>query len=250
MKNTLVSLALSGTVLAGASGAQFEFQSGEKQVPLVELYTSEGCSSCPPAEAWMGRLKDAPDLWKGFVPVAFHVDYWNSLGWKDRWSSPEFTERQRAYAEAWKSESVYTPCFVVNGKEGRDWSRGATGGDVGVLAVSSSDTNLWQATFVPAKSSDLRYEIHAALLAGGINSDVQAGENRGRRLPHEFALLNLVQMPMATNHGTATGRLIADAARYQGQKELAIAVWVTRSGKLEPIQATGGWLISSAAVSK
>ena len=117
MKNTLVSLALSGTVLAGASGAQFEFQSGEKQVPLVELYTSEGCSSCPPAEAWMGRLKDAPDLWKGFVPVAFHVDYWNSLGWKDRWSSPEFTERQRAYAEAWKSESVYTPCFVVNGKE-------------------------------------------------------------------------------------------------------------------------------------
>ncbi len=203
----------------------------------------------------MGGLKDSPDLWKTFVPAAFHVDYWNSLGWKDRWSSPEFTERQRAYAEAWKSESVYTPCFVVNGKESHGWFNGRkipmeVGGDVGVLTVSSADTNLWSASFVPAKPTDTRYEIHAALLVGGLNSDVQAGENRGRRLQHEFAALNLVQMAMTTSNGTATGRFITDTARSNVKKDLAIAVWVTQAGKLEPIQATGGWLTSLGEVSK
>src|SRR5437868_3719162 len=71
------------------------FQSGEDQTVLLELYTSEGCSSCPPAEQWMTQLKNAPGLWKSFVPVAFHVDYWDYLGWKDVLSSPNYSQRQR-----------------------------------------------------------------------------------------------------------------------------------------------------------
>ena len=60
------------------------FESGEARTMLVELFTSEGCSSCPPADAWISQLKESPDLWKKIVPVAFHVDYWNNLGWRDR----------------------------------------------------------------------------------------------------------------------------------------------------------------------
>ena len=66
--------------------APVTFASTARQTSLLELYTSEGCSSCPPAEAWLSGLKDNPGLWRDFVPVAFHVDYWNYLGWRDKWS--------------------------------------------------------------------------------------------------------------------------------------------------------------------
>ena len=89
-------------VLAGLAtdAAPIQFQSPERQVALVELYTSEGCSSCPPAESWLSGLKEKPGLWSEFVPVAFHVDYWNYLGWRDKWSSKEYSDRQRDYAGA------------------------------------------------------------------------------------------------------------------------------------------------------
>src|SRR6266568_5478088 len=102
--------------------ARITFQSEERQTSLIELYTSEGCSSCPPAEAWLSRLKESPGLWRDFVPLAFHVDYWDYLGWGDPWANKSFSDRQRAYAKQWRSDSVYTPGFVLNGKEWRDWS--------------------------------------------------------------------------------------------------------------------------------
>src|SRR5579862_2415659 len=96
-------------VLAGiaANAAPLQFQSSERQVALVELYTSEGCSSCPPAESWLSGLKEKPGLWSEFVPVAFHVDYWNSLGWRDKWSSQQYSDRQRDYAGVWGSGTIY-----------------------------------------------------------------------------------------------------------------------------------------------
>jgi hypothetical protein len=251
MKKILMCFVFAASVWANTHAAPISFQSGETQVSLLELYTSEGCSSCPPAESWLARLKDSPDLWKKFAPMAFHVDYWDSSNWKDRWSSPEFTERQRAYADAWKSDEIYTPCFVLNGKEWHGWFMhqgipGISDDEVGVLAVSSTDTNYWRATFIPAKPSSFGYEIHAALLAGGLNSDVTAGENGGRHLQHEFAVLNLVQIGMTTSNGVAKGRFILDTPQFGPEKIMAMTVWVTRVGELEPLQATGGWLISPA----
>ena len=110
-------------VLAGIAtdAAPIQFQSPARQVALVELYTSEGCSSCPPAESWLSGLKEKPGLWNEFVPIAFHVDYWNYLGWRDKWSSKQYSDRQRDYAGVWGSESIYTPEFVLNGKEWRNW---------------------------------------------------------------------------------------------------------------------------------
>lgn len=99
-------------VLAGDA-----FESSERTTTLVELFTSEGCSSCPPAEKRLAALRMHPGLWTEFVPVAFHVDYWHRLGWPDRFARPEFTKRQHAYASEWRASSVYTPCFVLGGRE-------------------------------------------------------------------------------------------------------------------------------------
>src|SRR5437899_10682781 len=102
------SFLLTGLLWAGcAASAQttgVTFQSSEKQTALLELFTSEGCSSCPPAEAWLSRLQDSTGLWRDVVPVAFHVDYWDYLGWRDRWAAKDFSERQRAYAASWRSD--------------------------------------------------------------------------------------------------------------------------------------------------
>src|SRR5947208_7644646 len=128
------------------------FESGDTQSSLIELFTSEGCSSCPPAEKWLSALKSSSDLWKKAVPVAFHVDYWDHLGWRDRFAKPEFTSRQQHYASEWGGDSVYTPGFVVNGREWRDWFSGcavpASSKEVGSLRVTLSDDDRVGATFI------------------------------------------------------------------------------------------------------
>ncbi len=224
-----------------------KFQSAPQRTALLELYTSEGCSSCPPAEVWLSGLCDSPKLWKDFAPVAFHVDYWNSLGWKDAWSDAEFSERQRSYAQLWRAENVYTPEYVLNGKEWRNWFTGKNGPSAsrelaGVLTITSTRTNRWQASFAPENPTGASYEIHAALLAGGIVSDVKAGENKGRQLNHDFAVVQLVQIGMTTSNGVANGKFIFNPTRSYRGKTLALTAWVTRGGELEPLQATGGWL--------
>ncbi len=234
---------------AGAQTNLLQFQSTPERTALLEFYTSEGCSSCPPAETWLSGLKDSPRLWKDFAPVAFHVDYWNSLGWKDAWSDAEFSERQRSYAQLWRAENIYTPEYVLNGKEWRNWFSGkngpkSDGEKVGVLTVTSEKTNRWLVNFAPEKIGGANYELHAALLAGGIVSDVKAGENRGRQLNHDFAVVNLLQIGMTTSNGVARGKFILDPARFVTGKTSALTVWVTRAGELEPLQTTGGWLVA------
>src|ERR1043166_2523994 len=100
---------------ADAHAATIEFQSSGKQTALLELYPSEGCSSCPPAESWLSRLTKSSGLWKEFVPLAFHVDYWDNLGWPAPCAAGQFSDRQRAYAQSWHSRRIYTPEFVLNG---------------------------------------------------------------------------------------------------------------------------------------
>ena len=103
---------------------------------------------------------------------------------------------------------------------------------------------------MPEKPADAPYEIHAAVLAGGIVSDVKAGENKDRRWNHDFAVVNLVQIGMTISNGVANGEFILNLPRTGAGagagKTLALTVWVTRAGQLEPLQATGGWLIPPA----
>ena len=220
-----------------------KFSSGETKTRLVELYTSEGCSSCPPAEAWLGTLREAPGLWRDFVPVAFHVVYWDRLGWRDRFASKAGTEREYAYADAWGSSSVYTPCFVQDGAEWRE-SFGrhapvAATEKVGVLSVECADDGACRVNFTPmAGVSRADYDVHVAQLGGGITSPVRAGENEGRTLRHEFVALSLQHAKLA--NGSA--ELALTPVSIAGVTRRSLAVWVTRRGELAPVQATGGWL--------
>ena len=230
-----------------ASAAPMTFQSSETQTSLLELYTSEGCSSCPPAEKWFSNLKTSSGLWKDFVPVAFHVDYWNYLGWRDPWSTKAFTERQHAYARAWRNDSVYTPGFVLNGREWRNWSRSqsvpVSTAKPGVLRVTSTDLKNWDVTFTPTVPyADDTYEAHAALLASGLASDVKAGENKGRRLEHDFVVTWMKPTLLKSEGNKAQGRFELELPNVDRPKSNALAVLLTRSRQLEPLQATGGWL--------
>lgn len=226
--------------------APVTFQSSETQTSLLELYTSEGCSSCPPAEKWLTGLKPSAGVWKDFVPVAFHVDYWDYLGWRDPWSSKTFTDRQHAYAGAWRSDSVYTPCFVVNGKEWRGWSRSqsvpASTTKPGVLRVTSADLKTWDIVFAPTTASTEAYEAHAALLASGLTSDVKAGENKGRRLEHDFVVTRLLSCVLKSDGNKLQGKFELTPGNSEPAKGSALVVWVTRPNQPEALQATGGWL--------
>src|SRR6266511_2020648 len=186
------------------------FESGDTQNSLIELFTSEGCSSCPPAEKWLSALKSSSDLWKKAVPVAFHVDYWDHLGWRDRFAKPEFTSRQQRYAAAWGGDSAYTPGFVVNGKEWRGWFGGngipTTSIKVGVLRVSLGDGGKLTATFVSETTQPRTLTLNIALLGNDLESDVKRGENSGRKLRHDFVVLELIKIDMVNeaNHWTGS----------------------------------------------
>ncbi len=238
--------------MSHAQSNRIHFQSPETQVSLLELYTSEGCSSCPPAEAWLGGLKQAPGLWMNFVPVAFHVDYWDYLGWRDPWSSASFTDRQRSYAATWRSQSVYTPGFVLNGKEWRDWPGQKTGPvprqqDSGILTVSSVDTNHWTVAFRPAQDAAGDFTAQLVLLGSGLRSEVKAGENRGRKLEHDFVALKTAKVALTKQPGIFAATVTLDARNLKDQP--ALACWITAKGGLEPIQAVGGWMVSSPKAS-
>ena len=118
LKTLLLCLAMQLTA-ASLFAQDIVLKSSGARSSLVELYSSEGCSSCPPAEEWTNQLKAVPGLWKDTFPVVFHVDYWDGLGWPDRFARAEFTQRQRDYAARLNQDSVYTPEFVVNGLEWR-----------------------------------------------------------------------------------------------------------------------------------
>jgi hypothetical protein len=231
---TLAALVICAGGLA-ARGGNIVMQSGPKQVILMELYTSEGCSSCPPAEAWFSQLKNAPGLWKTFVPVAFHVSYWDNLGWPDKYASPAFTARQRSYAAEWHSESVYTPELVSGGKEGRVRS---------LPTISTTDAGLLQATLNEQRELTVHYtpvtagknwQANVALLGFDLDTAVKAGENSGRTLRHDFIVLALQSSPLKTDET----KIILAPAKPQGK---GIAVWIAEAGQLTPVQATGGWL--------
>jgi hypothetical protein len=233
------------TLFLGLATAAFAvepltFSSGTKRVHLLELYTSEGCSSCPPAEEWLGDLRTQPGLWHDFVPVAFHVAFWDQLGWRDRFASREFTDREYRYAGEWGTGSVYTPCFVLDGAEWRaDFRRTApaASGEEAYLLTARYE-NAGRVKITCARTDRGFHEVHVAILGGGVVSAVRAGENKGRTLHHEFIMLAAKNAPLVA--GGAEFEL--PVPEIPGVARHALAVWITRVGGATPLQATGGWL--------
>jgi hypothetical protein len=219
--------------------AEQKFESGPTKTYLLELYTSEGCSSCPPAEAWLSRLKDSPRLWRDFAPLAFHVDYWDRLGWRDPFASKAWTTRQYQYSERWNSSSVYTPGFVLDGREWRNNAApSASTESPGTLKVEVASDNMINVIF--ASKTDQPLDLHVVRLGFGITSNVRAGENSGRTLQHDFVVLAMESASM--NNGRGSLHLPASAAQAMSDKRQALVAWVTARGQIAPIQAAGDWL--------
>ncbi len=180
--------------VAGFADSSVTFTSPVQKNTLLELYTSEGCSSCPPADRWLSTLKDDPGLWKEIIPVAFHVDYWDYLGWKDAFSKAEHTQRQRNYARWNNLRTIYTPGFLQNGKELRGWNRGRAvinrqGENVGRLTVNISK-GVVIANFKPVKEIKNSVILNVAWLGFDLETEIRAGENEGKKLKHDFVSFN------------------------------------------------------------
>ena len=112
----------------------------------------------------------------------------------------------------------------------------------GVLKVTSADLNIWHVSFTPSTPSNDSYEAHAALLASGLTSDVKAGENKGRRLEHDFVVISLNGCLLKPDGNNVQGRFELKLTNKEPARAGAFAVWVTHPGRLETLQATGGWL--------
>jgi hypothetical protein len=217
-----------------AQAADRVFETSPQKTHLIELFTSQGCSSCPPAEAWLSKLKSEPGLWKDFVPIAFHVDYWDRLGWRDPFASKEWTARQYQYSTNWKSESVYTPGFVLDGREWMERTIPTLSGEKpGVLKLFITNGTAI-AEFVSAAGQTRDVDLHVATLGFDLTTKIGAGENSGRNLRQDFVVLSLANQKMSAGK--------AEFAFNPDPRAGAIAAWITSPNQLEPIQAVGGWL--------
>lgn len=225
----------------GAMAADAEFSSGPERTVMIELYTSEGCSSCPPAERYLNGYADHPALWTRYIPLAFHVDYWDYLGWKDRFSQSHYSQRQRQYAGLGHVRGVYTPALIANG---RAWRPGLLKKDPvpgtepgGTLRVAVAGQQV-SASFEPAVSATGPVKLNLALLGMGLSTEIKAGERAGRLAPHEFVVLGHKQ---ASGSGPAWQTTLPTIAET-GARRLALAAWVSRPDDPTPLQATGGYL--------
>jgi len=149
------------------------FESSDKHVPLIELYTSEGCSSCPPADRWLSSLSKEDNLWSEFVPVAFHVDYWDYIGWKDPFASKEYSQRQRRYAHEFGERTVYTPGMRKSGEEWRSWRffgspESSSEAQVGKISIQVSEDGSFSAKFISkGEIAESSVQLNVAILGVG-----------------------------------------------------------------------------------
>ena len=238
LKRVSISLAVVVLVAALHSRAQSGSPSGQpaSESPsgtpvVVELFTSEGCSSCPPADALLAKMESAQPF-KGVRVIAIeeHVDYWNQQGWVDPFSSVEWTDRQQAYAAAFRQDGPYTPQMVVNGRTQLIGSRtdqavkavqeaqGVPATVVKLAASGAGNPNEPHFAVSVGKLAQLSpgdsAEVWLAITESGLASQVSRGENAGRNLSHASVLRSLRRI------GNADSR--ADASAFQGDASLKL----------------------------
>jgi hypothetical protein len=190
-------------VASPAFGATCVAQSAAERPHLIELYTSEGCSSCPPAEHWFSSLRDNAS----FIGLEFHVDYWDSLGWRDPFSDARYTERQRELAQRGARGIVYTPQVVLDGHVWKDWPKGKpqsvdAPAPAMTLELERGDAMQVKVTTSSAAPSG-HWRAYVALSENGLASSVKAGENRGKELAHDLVVRDIAG-PLSLPQGSAT----------------------------------------------
>lgn len=205
--------------MPAASAAECNASSGGKRVALLEFYTSEGCSSCPPADQWLSRLAAKKAVPDALLPLAFHVDYWNDLGWIDPFSRAQFSERQRQSSRRRGARFVVTPQFLL---DGQSYQRPLLIDDIDARtnAINQSPPRATIAIHqrrtaagidarvdVTVPAAEARHaETYIAIYENDLATAVKAGENRGALLKHDFVVREL-SAPLRPD---GKGRLVHD----------------------------------------
>jgi len=200
--NTLLLLILLLPTLVLAEINPHTVSSGDHRVVLLELYTSEGCSSCPPADRFLSDIKKSGSYKNTLIPLAFHVTYWDYIGWKDAYGSELFDNRQRDIAHKNSQTTIYTPQFVMSGKDFRSFKTFIQ--DIRKISEQQSTVDLTLAVDDTNKSElgltldtdinrsevkDVQFFI--AVAEDALFSDVTDGENEGERLRHDYVVRKL-----------------------------------------------------------
>ena len=231
-------LAVTASALGAApAAASCQARSGDRQAMLIELYTSEGCNSCPPADRWLSSLKGRSDV----LAAAFHVDYWDRLGWVDRFASPRHTERQAQQQRSSGAGFSYTPQLLANG---RDWRGAPTLPVLDKPALVQVEARRLDAQRValqvlPLAGAPARLALWWALLEDGHVSAVRAGENQGVTLHHDHVVRQYGQLPAWSASAGQPAALAIDlaAAQKEGGPKARLLVVVTEASSGAPLQA-------------
>jgi hypothetical protein len=228
-----------------AASAACDASSGATRTALVELYTSEGCSSCPPADRWLSGLRTRQSADAHLAPLAFHVDYWNRLGWVDRYAKPEYSARQRWMADINRARAIYTPQFVL---DGRDWrpsrdayperpNRRSPGADLRLELGTASAGKLVVAG--EARLRDRRHpaQLFLALYENGLSSRIAAGENAGSLLRHDFVVRQLIGPLDMPSTGALSFKQVFELAADWKRADLGLTAFVQNPASGEVHQA-------------
>lgn len=221
-----------------ATTAQCEALSGAKPPAIVELYTSEGCSSCPPADRWLSTLNGQADV----LPLAFHVNYWDRLGWQDRFATPATTQRQHMVSAVHRASNVYTPQVLLNGQDHRGWFRQAPNNVAKVAKAAPSQAPTLKLSrdgskvtaMVGASATTPSLAGYWAVLQDGLTSKVTRGENAGETLTHDH-VVSLYQ-PVAAWSAKQPQRLELSLPEGPQFDALRVAFVVTLPDLVHPVQ--------------
>jgi hypothetical protein len=216
-------------------------KSGDTITPLLELYTSEGCSSCPPADKWLSSLPANP---MQFVPLAFHVDYWDYIGWKDRFSKAQYSDRQRKTAAFNHAGFVYTPQFVFNGRDFKGWDNSRLNSFIKKqppaqvnVALEAIDNEAGDITLkATANTTNVNLakntDVFIALYENKLVSEVKAGENNGRELKHDYVVRELFGAYQMNNQNDFSKNFTLDAAWKNKEAGAVIFVQDSTNGQI------------------
>ena len=227
---------LFAAVLATAQAVPCQVQAPSTPPTVVELYTSEGCSSCPPADRWLSALPVNDRT----LALGFHVHYWDHLGWQDRLATPATTQRQRLWQATLRAPYVYTPQVIVNGADERAWSRfgadslpRAAGPVVPGLRIERQGNRL--RAEVSAVPGGRRLAGYWAVLSGQVRSEVTRGENAGRTLVHDHVVR--LYTPVAPWPSSEARQHTLDLGPDPVLANTRVAFVVTAEDGLRPLQA-------------
>lgn len=204
LRRSLFLLGLSGflalAVARSSAAQQLSARSGPQRVALLELYTSEGCNSCPPADDWVSSLSARGLTLDRVVPLGLHVDYWDALGWPDRFAQALFTTRQRGIAARHRSRTIYTPQLVLQGQSLTQWntisaevqrinqSRARADLSLEVTKQASNALEVVAQGVIPEAAERPQAKMYVALYENRLTNAVTAGENQGRTLQHDYVV--------------------------------------------------------------